>query len=317
MDMRTSFTVSASPHLHSGNSTKRVMLDVIIALIPACAASIWLFGWRCALVILTCVTACVLAEALCRIILKRPQTVSDGSAVVTGLLLALNLPSGLPLWQAALGGVAAIVIAKQMFGGIGQNFVNPALVGRIILLASFPDTMTKWPTPLPLSGADLASSATPLGAMDAGTPVEHTVRELLLGLRPGSLGETCTLALILGGLYLLFRRVISPMIPLTYFGTVALIALVAGQPVGTHLLSGGLMLAGFFMATDYATSPVTPKGQIIYGIGCGLLTMLIRLFGSLPEGISFAIVIMNILTPLIDRATRTKPFGTKEAVKNA
>jgi electron transport complex protein RnfD len=310
-NMKNPLIVTSSPHLHSGMTTRRLMLDVLIALLPAAAASVWLFGLRAVLVILTCVAACVGLEALCRVILKRSQTVGDLSAAVTGVLLAFNLPSGIPLWQAVIGSAAAIVVAKQMFGGIGQNFVNPALAGRIVLLASFPESMNTWPAPLPAGGADAASMATPLAALADGSGIQNTLSDLFLGLRPGSLGETSALALLLGGLYLIARRVISPIIPISCLGTVALCALISGQPPLFHLLSGGLILGAFFMATDYTTSPVSRAGKLVFGIGCGLLTMLIRLFGSLPEGISFAIVIMNILVPLIERATRPLPFGAK------
>lgn len=311
MSMNTSFFIESSPHLRSGVTTRRLMGDVLLALAPAAAVSVWLFGARAALVILTCVVACVGFEALSCLAMKRPQTAGDLSAAVTGVLLALNLPSEIPLWQAVVGSAAAIVFAKAFFGGIGQNFVNPALVGRIVMLVSFPEAMNFWPLPLPLHAADAVSSATPLAALEEGSAGGYTLWQMLIGLRSGSLGETCALALLAGGVYLLARRVISPVIPLTFLGTVALTALAAGQPPLTHLLSGGLLLGAVFMATDYATTPATRLGQAVFGVGCGLITMLIRLFGSLPEGVSFAILIMNILTPLIDRAARPRAFGTE------
>lgn len=298
--------VSSSPHLHSGDSTRGIMLDVLIALLPATAASVLLFGWRAAALIVVCIAACLASEILSRAAMRRPQTVGDLSAAVTGLLLALNLPPTLPLWQAAFGSVVAIVVAKQLFGGLGQNFVNPALAGRLVLLASFPATMNNWIAPAAPFRPDAISSATPL-ALTEGESVSLT--DLFLGTHGGSLGETCALALLLGGVYLVVRRVISPRIPLAYIGTVAVFALLAGENPLVHVLSGGLLLGAIFMATDYVTSPITPWGKIVYGVGCGLLTMLIRLYGSLPEGVSFAIVIMNILTPLIERATRSLPFG--------
>jgi electron transport complex protein RnfD len=292
------------------------MLDVLIALSPAAAASVLLFGWRSAAVIVVCVAACLAAEYLSRIVLKRPQTAGDLSAVVTGVLLAFNLPASIPLWQAVIGGAAAIVVAKQMFGGLGQNFVNPALVGRIVMMASFPDAMNNWITPLQGSAADAVTSATPLAVLSQGGSMNYSMSELLVGIRPGCLGETCALALILGGLYLIARRVISPIIPLVYIGTVFIMTWLLGQNPLVHILSGGLMLGAIFMATDYTTSPINKAGKIVFAVGCGLLTVLIRVFGSLPEGVSFAIVIMNILVPLIERATRPLPFGEKRRLRN-
>lgn len=306
------YIVSSSPHLHSGASTRQVMLDVLIAMLPAAVASIWLFGWRAAAVELVCVASCVAAEYLSRIAMKRPQTVGDLSCMVTGLLLAFNLPVSIPLWQAAFGGVVAIVVAKQMFGGIGHNFVNPALLGRIVLMGSFPDTMNTWAAPFAAVGADAVSSATPLANLAAGEPAGYEISALLTGMRPGSLGETCILALLIGFVYLLVRRVITPAIPVLYIGTVFVLSwLISGSlnDALIQILSGGLFLGAIFMATDYTTSPINRGGQVVFAIGCGLLTVLIRNWGSLPEGVSFAIVIMNILTPLIERATRPMPFG--------
>ncbi len=315
--MENPLIITSSPHLHCGMTTRGVMLDVLIALSPAAAASILLFGWRSAAVVLVCVASCIAAEYLSRIILKRPQTVGDLSAVVTGVLLAFNLPASVPLWQAAIGGVVAIVVAKQMFGGLGQNFVNPALVGRIVLMASFPEDMNRWVTPLQgASGVDTTTSATPLEVVIQGGEMNYSLQELFVGIRPGSLGETCVLALILGGLYLVIRRVISPTIPLVYIGTVFVMTWLLGQNPFIHILSGGLMLGAIFMATDYTTTPINKTGKIVFAVGCGLLTVLIRVFGSLPEGVSFAIVIMNILVPLIERATRPLPFGEKRRLRN-
>lgn len=314
--MDSPLVITSSPHLHCGMTTRGVMLDVLIALSPAAAASVLLFGWRSAAVIVVCVAACLAAEYLSRIVLKRPQTAGDLSAVVTGVLLAFNLPASIPLWQAVIGGAAAIVVAKQMFGGLGQNFVNPALVGRIVMMASFPDAMNNWITPLQGSAADAVTSATPLAVLSQGGSMNYSMSELLVGIRPGCLGETCALALILGGLYLIARRVISPIIPLVYIGTVFIMTWLLGQNPLVHILSGGLMLGAIFMATDYTTSPINKAGKIVFAVGCGLLTVLIRVFSSLPEGVSFAIVIMNILVPLIERATRPLPFGEKRRLRN-
>lgn len=308
--MQKSLVVSSSPHLHSGASTRLIMLDVLVALVPALVASIWLFGWRALAVELVCVAACIAAESLSCCVLKKPQSVGDLSCVVTGLLLAFNLPVSLPLWQAALGGVVAIVVAKMMFGGLGQNFVNPALAGRIVLMASFPETMNTWTTPVHFQGADALSSATPLAAA-AGGDTPYNTAQLFFGIHPGCLGETCAVALLLGGAYLVIRRVISPIIPVCYVGTVFVLTWILGENPVYQILSGGLMLGAIFMATDYVTSPITRPGKVVYAIICGLLTVLIRLYGSLAEGVSFAIVIGNILVPLIERATRPLAFGTK------
>lgn len=310
--MESTLIVSSSPHLHSGADTRGVMLDVIIALIPAGIASVWLFGWRALAVELVCVAACIAAEILSRWVLKRPSSIGDLSCVVTGLLLAYNLPVSIPLWQAALGCAAAIVVAKQMFGGIGQNFVNPALLGRIVLLASFPESMNTWTAPVQLQGVDVVTTATPLAVLASGGDLSAIpLDQLFFGMRGGCLGETCVFALLLGGAYLVIRRVITPIIPLVYIGTVFVMTWLLGANPLYHILSGGLMLGAIFMATDYTTSPINRSGQVVFAIGCGLLTVLIRLYGSLPEGVSFAIVIMNILTPLIERATRPLPFGEK------
>ena len=316
MSSLTKLTVS--PHIHSGKSTAGIMRDVLLALLPVTVAGIIIYGVRSLTVIAVCLISCIGFEALFCAVAKKDQTVGDLSAVVTGLLLAFNLPSTIPLWQAAFGSMVAIVVAKQMFGGLGQNFVNPALVGRIVLMGSFPETMNNWEIPRKWLGnsiVDTTSYATPLA--ENATPT--SLMDLLFGLRGGALGETCAVALLLGGLYLVIRRVISPMIPLVYVGTVFVLTALLGN-VGAEtwslyteapaaILSGGLMLGAIFMATDYATCPINRTGKLVYAIGCGALTVLIRLFGSLPEGVSFAIVIMNILTPLIERMTPPRPFG--------
>ena len=302
--------VSSSPHFNGGKTTQNIMLDVIIALTPAMIASVILFGFRAAVVILTCVAACIASEYLSRRVMKRPQTVGDLSCVVTGILLALNLPSTINPLIAIFVSVAAIVVFKQMFGGIGQNFVNPALTCRIILLNSFPSRMTHWVQPFDYAaGADAVTTATPLGILKEGGGELPSYLDLFLGNTGGCLGETCALALLLGGIYLIVRRVISPVIPLTYLGTVAVLSFFMGRDPLFDLLSGGLLLGAIFMATDYTTSPLYFWGRVVFAFGCGLITMLIRQYGSLPEGVSYSIILMNILTPLIERYIKPRPFG--------
>lgn len=310
--MDNKLIVSSSPHLNSTVKTRNIMIDVIIALLPALIASVVLFGPRTILVICATVIACVLAEFICRKVMKRSNTIGDCSAIVTGLLLAFNLPSGIPIWMAVLGGVIAIVVVKQMFGGIGQNFVNPALAARIVLMVSFPTAMTTWLAPI-----DGTATATPLALIAGGKTAElPSYMDMFLGNRGGCLGETCILALLIGGIYLVIKKVISPIIPLTYIAVVAVFSAVLGQDPLMQILSGGLFLGAIFMATDYTTSPLTNKGKFIYAIGCGILTVMIRTFGSLPEGVSFSIIIMNILVPHIERLTTPKAFGVrKEAAK--
>lgn len=297
--------VSSSPHFNGKSTTQTIMLDVIIALIPAVIASVIYFGLNAALLIVVCVASCFLSEFVCRKVMKRRQTVGDLSCIVTGVLLALNLPASVSPIIAAFGGVIAIVVVKQMFGGIGQNFVNPALTARIILMNSFPSKMTAWTTPF-----DGMTTATPLGILGEGTgEALPSYLQLFLGNRAGCLGETCILAILLGGIYLIVRKVISPVIPLTYLGTAVVCSLLLGRDPLFDLLAGGLMLGAVFMATDYTTSPIHTKARVVFAIGCGVLTILIREFGSLPEGVSYSIVIMNILVPLIERAVKVKPFG--------
>ncbi len=308
--------VSSSPHFNGGRTTQNIMLDVIIALCPAMIASVILFGLRAAVVILTCVASCILSEYLSRRVIKRPQTVGDLSCVVTGILLALNLPVTINPLIAVFGSVAAIVVVKQMFGGIGQNFVNPALTARIILLNSFPSRMTHWVQPFDYAAtADAVTTATPLGILKEGGGELPSYLDLFLGNTGGCLGETCALAILLGGVYLIARRVISPVIPVTYLATVAALSMMMGRDPLFDLLSGGLLLGAFFMATDYTTSPLYFWGRIVFAFGCGLVTMLIREFGSLPEGVSYSIILMNILTPLIERAIKPHPFGAPKKQK--
>ena len=302
--------VSPSPHLRQGDTTRKLMGDVIIALCPALAASGILFGPRALLVVLVTVASCVLSEYLCRRVMKRDNTIGDLSAVVTGILLAFNLPVGINLFMAAFGGVVAIVVVKQMFGGIGMNFVNPPLTARIVLMSSFPTAMSTWSEPFYYvkGGADALTTASPLALMAQGEPLP-SYTDLFLGVRAGCLGETCAVALLLGGAYLVARRVIKPVIPLCFIGTVAVLTLLLGQNPLEHILTGGLLLGAIFMATDYTTSPLTTKGRVVFGVGCGVITVLIRVFGALPEGVSFSIILMNILVPHIERLTRPKPFG--------
>ena len=310
----TMLSVSSSPHRHSGENTPYIMQDVLIALVPAAIMSVVYFGWRSAMLIGLCTGTCVLTEYVCRRIMKRRQTISDFSAAVTGVLLAFNLPPTLNPVFAVLGSMFAIAVVKQMFGGIGMNFVNPALAARIFLLISFPSHMSKWSLPFfylsDNATTDVVSTATPL-AQIASDNMTTPMIDLFIGLHGGCLGETCALALLLGGMYLLLRKVITPHIPIAFIGTVAVIALIAGQNPITHVLSGGVMLGAIFMATDYTTCPVNKTGRVIYGIGCGIITMTIRLFGSLPEGVSYSIVLMNILTPHIEALTQSSPFGSE------
>ncbi len=310
--------VSSSPHLNGKRTTQNIMLDVIIGLAPAMLASIVYFGVKAAAVILTCVASCVLSEFLCRKVMKRPQTVGDLSCVVTGVLLALNLPATIHPLIAVFGSVVAIVVVKQMFGGIGQNFVNPALTARIILMNSFPARMTHWVAPFDYAAtADSITTATPLGILKEGGGELPSYLDLFLGKTGGCLGETCALAILIGGAYLIARRVISPVIPVTYLATAAVFSALFGRDPLFDLLSGGLLLGAFFMATDYTTSPLYFWGRVVFAIGCGALTLVIREFGSLPEGVSYSILLMNILTPLIERYIKPKAFGSPKKARAA
>ena len=275
--MNSNMYVSASPHLRSGISTTSIMRDVIIALLPSVVAGSIIFGVRALLIVALTVASCVVSEYISRKVMKRNNTIGDLSAVVTGVLLGLNYPVGINPVMAVFGGVVAIVVVKQMFGGIGQNFVNPALAARIILLVSFPTDMTTWASPFYYTqgAVDAVTSATPLAQNAAGT-FSGSYLDLFLGNVGGCIGETCALAILLGGIYLIARKVISPIIPATYIATVFVLAFVMGQDPVFHILSGGVMLGAFFMATDYTTSPITSKGKVIFAIGCGLMTMLIR-----------------------------------------
>ena len=323
------YILSSSPHTHSHASVSRIMLDVIIALLPTTAMGIWFFGMPAVWTIATCVSTCIVTEAVCRILMKRDNTIGDLSAVVTGLLLALNLPAGIPLWMAVVGSVFAIFIAKQVFGGLGMNPFNPALSARAFMLISFTGPMTTWLKPISRCGcSEAVACATPhaaskaVEAMTTATPLAFIKNgslpdglglwDLLIGNMPGCIGEVSALALAIGAIYLLWRKVITWHIPVAFLATVAVYALIAGRaPAHVEILTGGIMIGACFMATDYVTSPTTAKGKLIFGFGCGLLCMLIRQFGSYPEGCSFAILIMNAICPLINRWTQPKPFGAR------
>ena len=323
MALRDKLIVAPSPHIHSSRTTQNIMLDVIIALVPTLVAATIIFGMKALILSLVCVASCVLFEFLWCLLLKKDNTVPDLSAVVTGLILAYNLPAELPIWMAVIGSFVAIVIVKMLFGGIGQNFANPALVGRIVLFVSFSGAMTTWVKPFSYQYGltDAMTTATPLAMLRDGKFTDYA--DMLLGKVGGCLGETCALALIVGGVYLIIRRVISPIIPLAFIGTVAagagLASLTSMLPLAwtpldfvlTHVLNGGLLLGAIFMATDYTTSPSTKWGKLIFGVGCGLITIVIRLFGNYTEGVSFSILLMNILTPYIERATAPKVLGGK------
>ncbi len=299
--------VSPTPHERAAISTQKIMLCVLISLMPAAIAGCILFGGKAAAVLGVSVASAIVWEALSRLLMKRPQTIADGSAAVTGLLLGLNLPSTISLTKVCIGTFVAIVIVKQLFGGLGQNFANPAIVARIVLLISFQGAMTNWRLPL----TDASASATPLLSRNA------SYMELLMGNTAGCIGETCAIALLLGGLYLWLRGIISCAAPIGMVGTVAVCSLIFGEDPLYQILAGGLLLGAVFMATDYVTTPLTKSGKFIFGIGCGILTFVIREWGGYPEGVSFSILLMNLLTPFIDRLTALKPFGSQKQPKKA
>lgn len=313
------FVVSGTPHVRSKESIQSIMRDVIIALVPATAAGIYYFGLRALILIVAAIISAVFFEWLYEKITKKPVTINDLSAVVTGLLLAMNLPASAPVWVAIVGSAFAIIFAKQLFGGLGQNFINPALAGRAFLLASYPTEMTTWVVPNGLA-ADAATYATPLAQLKNST-LDASLGQLVLGQVGGTIGETCAIALIIGGIYLLYKHVISWKIPVIYIATVFILFAVIGRhgmrmPL-QEIFAGGVMLGGIFMATDYASSPVTPKGQVIFAVGAGLLTYLIRTFGGYPEGVSYSILIMNCCVPLIERFTEPTIFGALPKTKEA
>lgn len=302
--MSEKLILSSSPHIRNKVNTQSIMLDVILAMVPAFAVGVWVFGMRAILLTAVCVAVCVGSEYVFQKGVGRDVTINDLSAVVTGMLLAFNLPVNLPLWMAAFGSIVAIVVVKQLFGGIGMNFANPAITARIVMLISFTGPMTTWVIP------DAVSGATPLALIASGA-IEQLppVTNMLLGVRGGCLGETGSLALLLGGLYLIYKKVISWHIPVAFIGTVAVLTAVLGQSPVYQVLSGGLLIGAFFMATDYSTSPFTEKGKLIFGLGCGLLTVIIRVFGAYPEGVSFAILLMNVMCQHIDNLTSKKVLG--------
>lgn len=302
------YTVSSSPHIHSKDSIQGIMRDVFIALLPAALVGIWIFKLQALFIIILSIGACVGAEALWQKVANQKITVFDYSAAVTGLLLAMNLPPSVPFWIPIVGGAFAIVIAKQFFGGLGQNFINPALAARAFLLASWPVQMTTWTV-------DGVTTATPLGILKEGNGVLPSITDLILGNIGGTIGETSAIALLIGAAYLLYKKVISIRIPATFIGTVFILTLVLGRGglfsgnAIYEIFAGGLILGAFFMATDYSSSPVTVKGQYIMGIGCGIITAVIRLYGGYPEGVSYSILLMNLAVPLIDRYTQPRIFG--------
>ena len=305
-------TVASSPHIRGNFSTRRIMLDVVIALLPALCVGIGVLGWRSLVVALISVAAAVAAEWLYAALTKSRNTTIDGSAMVTGLLLAMTLPHTVPYWMAAVGSAFAIIFVKMLCGGLGQNIFNPALTARAFLMLIFPVGLTRY------VGVDGVASATPLHHMVMPALPEESLLDMFLGNCPGSIGEISALALLIGGAYLVYRKVISIRIPAAYIGTVAIMTLVFYRTdapfvwMGYQLLSGGLLLGAIFMATDYATSPATPMGQIVYGVGCGALTVFFRYFGLFPEGVTYAILIMNALVWLIDRNTAPRRFGVKK-----
>lgn len=313
--------VSASPHLKEPASSRSVMWWVVASLLPAAAASAWVFGPRALLVLAVCTAVAVATEALSQLAFKRPVTVADGSAAVTGILLAFTLPPSTPLWMCALGSFAAIFLVKQVFGGLGWNVFNPALAARAILLSSFPVAITTWSGPVrSFLGVDAVGAASALGTMKeaaqtGAAAMPFGYMDLLLGTVPGSLGETCKIALLLGAAFLIAKGILHWRIPAAYLATVALLSFLVGRDPLFEILSGGLILGAFFMATDYVTSPTTPVGRLIFGAGCGLLTFLIRAYGGFPEGVCYAILLMNCVSPLIETYTRPRKFGARKPAK--
>lgn len=324
--MKFETTVTSSPHISSKNTTQSIMLDVVIALIPAGIAGIRNFGEGAFSVIAVSVICCMLFEYIWNKVMHKPNSLNDFTAVITGLLLAYNLPPQLPLWIVAIGAFFSIIIVKQLFGGLGSNFVNPALAGRAFLLAGWAKNMTTWLSPS-FFGLDSVSSATPLALIKSGNLDDlPLLSDVIIGNIGGCIGETSSLLLIIGGIYLIIRKVISYRTPAAFIATVAVLTFIFGGGKNPSealtitiysIFSGGLILGAFFMATDYTTSPVTAKGQVIMGIGCGIITTAIRLVGGYPEGVSYSILIMNIASPLIDRFTRPTPFGHKKKSKEA
>ncbi len=317
--MENKYIVSAAPHVHTKSTVSGIMCDVIIALMPSAVFGCAVFGYKAAILIITCILSCMLSEFIFDKITKKHNTIDDFSAVVTGLLLALNLPPEVPVYMAAIGSVFAIVIVKQVFGGLGKNFMNPALGARCFMLIAWTSAMTTFINPMAGYGADAVSSATPLAAMKNGAEGVPSLLNAFLGFVPGAIGETSVLMILIGLAYLLIRKVITLRIPLAYVLTFAVLTFFFGsrgdmsavQYTLLQLCTGGLMFGAVFMATDYTTTPTTPAGMTIFGIGCGVLTFVIRKFGGYPEGVSFSIILMNIAAPLIERATVPKSFGQR------
>ncbi len=307
--------VSSSPHIKSSNTTQRIMLDVVIALLPAVIAGTVIFGWRALLVVAVCAASAVLSEFVFNLAVKKQQTVEDLSALVTGIILGLNLRADAPIWQCVIGSAFAVVIVKCLFGGLGANFANPAATGRVFLLICFTGTLAGGAVPKLSMSPELVSGATPLSVMANGGELP-AIGDMLLGLRGGAIGETCIVAILLGFAYLVIRRVINAEVPLAFVATVFVLSLIFDNSftLATYqILSGGLMFGAVFMATDYVTTPITRLGKVIFAVGCGLITFLIRSFGAYPEGVSFAILLMNILSPYIEKWTAKRPLGGKKA----
>lgn len=314
------FTVSPFPHIRSSVTTSKIMLNVLLALVPTIIASVIIFGYRSLIVVLFSMLSAAVFEFLWQFLLKKESSIGDFSALVTGMLIALNLPVSVPLWAVFIGNGFAIIIVKQLFGGIGHNFMNPAMAARVFLMVSWAKPMTKWTAPLTgmadatAAATSAATSAATADAVSSATVLTGKLNigllDAFLGNMPGCIGEVSALALLIGGIYLIATRTIKPWIPLAFIGTVFILTAIAGENPLMQILSGGLFLGAFFMATDYVTSPVTAWGQIIMGIGCGIITVIIRLYSnSYPEGVSFAILLMNAATPLIDKATVPKIYG--------
>ena len=318
MDKKTysNLVVSSAPHLVTNMDTTKIMLMVLIGLAPSFLVSIYVFGMRVIALTAVCIAASMFFEWAWNKLMHKTQTVGDLSAAVTGTLIAFNVPSGLPYWIAIVGCFVAIIVVKQLYGGMGKNIVNPAITARIVLFISFATEMTTWP--LPRMAADATSTATPLGVLAEGGAELPSNMQMFLGFIGGSMGEVSAIALLIGGLFLIWKKIISPIIPCCFIGTVFVFALIYYAATGNgdalqmaifHVLAGGVMLGAFFMATDYVTSPLLPMGKVIFGIGCGLLTMIIRLWGQYPEGVSISILIMNCLTPLIENFCQKRLYG--------
>lgn len=321
--MSSPMVVSASPHLRDRMNAARVMWWVVISLLPAAVASVWIFGWRSLVVQLVSVAACLAAEVLSELVLKRPLSIGDGSAVVTGLLLAFTCPASSPWWMMVIGAVVAIFLVKQLFGGVGYNIFNPALAARAMLLSSWPVAMTAWVEPVrSFLRADAVTAATPLGLMKeaartGGVFTPPGYLDQLLGTIPGSLGETCKVALLAGALLLMILKIVDWRTPLSFLAALAALSAILGRNPLFDLLSGGAVLGAFFMATDMVTSPTTRTGRWIFGAACGLLTALIRAYGGFPEGVCYAILFMNCLNPLLEQYVRPRRFGTRGVKKEA